>query len=134
MNKVIVTGANGFIGSSLIQKLVANGIRVVALDISFAVSHLPDSDLIETVETTLDTAEGMLEKIPAGIYDVFYHFAWQGVNGADKADPAVQLKNCQMAINCAAVAKKLNCKKFLCAGTIAEQAVVCRIWKRRAVA
>lgn len=122
MNKVIVTGANGFIGSSLIRKLVAKNISVVALDISFAASRLPENDLIQTIEVELDTVEGMLKKIPAVSYDAFYHFAWQGVNGTDKTVPNVQLKNCQMTINCAAAAKALNCKKLLCAGTIAEQA------------
>lgn len=123
MKKVIVTGANGFIGSSLIKKLVANGVSVVALDISFAVSRMPESDLVKTIEVKLDNVNEMLEKIPAGEYDAFYHFAWQGVNGADKADPTVQLRNFQMTINCAMVAKALNCKKLLCAGTIAEQAI-----------
>jgi len=36
MKNVIVTGGNGFIGSSLIKKLVANGVNVVAVDITFA--------------------------------------------------------------------------------------------------
>lgn len=122
MNQVIVTGANGFIGSSLIKRLVSNGVAVVALDITFAVSRLPESDLIEKLEVRLDDVDHLLAKIPAGVYDAFYHFAWQGVNGADKADPTVQLKNCRMTINSAAVAKALNCRKLLCAGTIAEQA------------
>ena len=122
MNRVIVTGANGFIGSSLIRKLVSNGIPVVALDASFAVSHMPESDLIEVVEARLNAAEGIQEIIPNGSYDAFYHLAWQGVNGADKADPAVQMENCRMTISCAKAAKALNCKRFLCAGTIAEQA------------
>lgn len=122
MKKVIVTGANGFIGSSLIEKLVANGVSVVALDISFAVSRMPESELVKAIVLKLDNVDEMLEKIPVGEYDAFYHLAWQGVNGADKADSTVQLKNCQMTINCAMVAKALNCKKLLCAGTIAEQA------------
>lgn len=122
MRKVIVTGANGFIGSSLIEKLVAKGISVVALDLSFSGLCLPESDLIHRIKTRLDSIEEILETIPVDSYDAFYHFAWQGVNGTDKADPTVQLKNCQMAINCAAAARALNCKRFLCAGTIAEQA------------
>ena len=40
--KILVTGANGFIGSSLIKKLVEEGVAVVAVDLSFAVSRLPD--------------------------------------------------------------------------------------------
>ena len=27
-----------------------------------------------------------------------------------------------MTLNCATIAKKINCKRFLCAGTIAERA------------
>ena len=41
MKNVIVTGANGFIGSSLIKKIIQNNIFVVAIDISFKNSKLP---------------------------------------------------------------------------------------------
>lgn len=118
MKKVIVTGANGFIGSSLIKKLVEKGIAVVAVDLSFAVSHLPESALITNIEAGVDAY--IAEKIPAGEYDAFYHLAWRGVNGAEKADPTVQLANIQMAIDCAKVCKQLGVKKLLCAGTVAE--------------
>ena len=122
MENVIVTGANGFIGSSLIRKLIDKNTRVIALDISFANTKLPESNLITAIETGLDNAQQLVECIPAGEYDAFYHFAWAGVNGPAKADPVIQLKNAEMAMNCAAAAKKHGCKKFLCAGTIAERA------------
>lgn len=122
MNKVIITGANGFIGSSLVKKMIENNVHVVGLDISFENSNIPESDFVEKIEVSLENVEEMLKKIPVDSYDAFYHLAWQGVNGSDKADPNVQLKNCQMTINCATAAKNLNCKKLLCAGTIAEQA------------
>lgn len=123
MKNVIVTGANGFIGSSLIKKLVEEEIRVVAVDISFSESRLPASDLITCIETAIEEEKSLASSIPLADYDAFYHFAWRGVNGQEKADPNVQLANIDMAIICAKVAKKLNCKKFLVAGTIAEQAV-----------
>lgn len=122
MKKVIVTGANGFIGSSLIKRLVEENVQVVAVDISFKISRLPESDLLTKIEMSLDDEALMLVNIPIDRYDAFYHFAWRGVNGTDKADPVVQLENAQMAIRCAAVAQKVGCKKFLCAGTVAEQA------------
>ena len=81
MKKVIVTGANGFIGSSLIKKMNANNVEVVAVDITFAGNRLPDSYLITKVEAGVDAA--LAEKIPAGEYDAFYHLAWKGVNGAE---------------------------------------------------
>lgn len=122
MKNVIVTGANGFIGSSLIQRLVEHDIRVIAFDISFANSRLPQSELITKVESKLDDAETIVECVPAGEYDAFYHFAWAGVNGPAKADPVVQMKNGEMTLRCAAAAAQLGVKKFLCAGTIAERA------------
>lgn len=120
MKKIIVTGANGFIGSSLIKKMVANNVEVVAVDITFAGDRLPATDLITKVESGVDAA--LADKIPAGEYDAFYHLAWRGVNGAEKADPTVQLANIQMAVDCANICKKLGVKKYLCAGTVAENA------------
>lgn len=120
MKRVIVTGANGFIGSSLIKKLIEKDIEVIAVDLSFANSRLPESNLIVKVESGVDNS--LAEKLLAGEYDAFYHLAWRGVNGAEKADPIIQLANIQMAINCANVCKQLGVKKLLCAGTVAENA------------
>ena len=120
MKKVIITGANGFIGSSLIKKMVANNVEAVAVDITFAGDRLPATDLITKIEPGVDAA--LADKIPAGEYDAFYHLAWRGVNGAEKADPTVQLANIQMAVDCANICKKLSVKKYLCAGTVAENA------------
>lgn len=123
MRRVIVTGANGFIGSSLIKRLIDKNIEVIALDISFANSVLPKTNLITEIETNLDDFKKIERIIPSNEYDTFYHLAWAGVNGQMKTDPLVQLDNIKMAINCAIVAKKLKCNKYLCAGTIAERAV-----------
>lgn len=120
MKNVIVTGANGFIGSSLIKKLIENNVKVVAVDINYAVPRLPETDLITKIEATVDAS--LADKIPAGDYDAFYHLAWRGVNGTEKADPTIQLANIQMAIDCANICKKLSVEKYLCAGTVAENA------------
>lgn len=122
MKNVIVTGGNGFIGSSLIKKLVSNGVNVVAVDRTFTGNRLPDSDLISKLESCIDAS--LLDKLPTGEYDAFYHLAWSGVNGVDKSNPAVQLANIQLAIECADICKQLNVKKFLCAGTVAENAAL----------
>ena len=121
MKKVIITGANGFIGSSLVKKMIANNVKVIAVDACFSNDKLPQSDYIYRIESTVD--EYLEEKIPADEYDVFFHLAWKGVNGSEKANPSVQLANIQMAVDCAKLCKKLHVKKLLCAGTVAENAV-----------
>lgn len=123
MKNVIITGANGFLGSTLVKKLIDNHVRVFAIDLSFSNSNVPESELVSKIETPILSSEDLSSKIPAGKYDAFYHFAWAGVNGTIKSDPIVQNKNIEMALICMKVCKQVGCKKFLCAGTIAEQSV-----------
>lgn len=123
MRRVIVSGANGFIGSSLINKLIKNDVKIIALDITFDDSRIMQSELVTKIVTELHDMEAIRKVIPCDEYDAFYHFAWRGVNGLDKSNPVIQLKNAEMAMNCASLAKEIGCKKFLCAGTIAEESV-----------
>ena len=123
MKNVIVTGANGFIGSSLIKKLVARDVNVVAIDISFKIPNIPKSDRIICIESNLSNVDDILGIVPHIDYEAFFHFAWQGVNGPSKADPIIQNNNISIMLRCAEAASMLGCNKFLCSGTIAERAV-----------
>lgn len=124
MKKVVITGANGFIGSSLVKRMLKTDVEVFAIDINFSVCRLPESPLVHCMEIGLNDKTNLQELLaPATGCDAFYHLAWKGVNGPDKADPTIQLDNAKMATDCAAVAKAIGCKKFLCAGTVAEQSV-----------
>lgn len=123
MRSVIVTGANGFIGSSLIKRLIKKGINVVAIGKSFKMPNLPKDKRITKIESDLSNIELLKKQIPEGSYDAFYHLAWKGVNGPDKADPYIQLENERLAISCVDLTKSLNIGKILFAGTVAERSV-----------
>lgn len=120
MKRVIITGANGFIGSMLVKKMIENNVEVVAVDISFKTSHLPVSNQITKIESGVDSA--LADKIPQGDYDAMFNLAWRGINGAEKANPKIQIDNIKMAIDCADLCKQKGVKKLLCAGTVAENA------------
>ena len=122
MSKVIIAGAGGFIGGALTKKITENGTEVLAIS-NFYNSSFPDSPLIHRIEADIFDRDTLLRIIPKGEYDAFYNLAWRGVNGPEKADPLIQIENIKMALICAFVAKTINCKKYLCAGTIAERAV-----------
>lgn len=121
MKKVLITGANGFIGSSLVKKFIANGIEVVAVDVNFRTTNLRPSSQLTIIESSVDASLSHL--LPPGVYDACYHFAWRGINGKEKENPMIQLDNIQMAMACADICRQLNISKMLCAGTVAENAV-----------
>ena len=122
MKNIIITGAGGFVGTELTRKMVERGVHVVAISNFFSESF-PESPFIDVIETTINETDDIVKLIPYAEYDAFYHLAWAGVNGSSKSDPLVQIGNERMAIICAQVAKRIGCKRFLCAGTVAENSI-----------
>lgn len=118
--KAIVTGANGFIGSALVKKLVSENIEVLALDISFANSRLPKNDLITVKEISVEQLISSENLIDTGKYDTFYHFAWIGLTGELRSDESAQMQNVINTTNCLRYAAKVGCRRFVCAGSIME--------------
>ena len=132
MNKVVVTGANGFIGSCLIKKLLSEKVKVIAIDLPKCSNNIPEG--VTFIESDFSDLTKLYEQINEENFDAFYHFAWKGVNGADKNSPYIQLSNINVLLDAANLAKKLACRKFLCAGTVAEHSIksICNLQKSNA--
>lgn len=116
---VIVSGATGYIGRNLIRFLIAQG------HIVFAVVRKSGS-IWENVENVFEICCPMekyfeLTTVFSGKkIDVFYHFAWNGTAGNQRADYNIQLQNTKYTCDAAVVAKKIGCKRFIATGTITE--------------
>ncbi len=120
MEKVIITGADGFVGSYTVQQFLNNGKAVLALDMSPEAHRLKAHKNLTYMQCDISDTKTMLEKIPQGVYDTFIHFAWAGSAGTGRTDYDLQMKNVQSTVDCVIVAKKLGCNRFVGAGSIME--------------
>lgn len=120
MKKVIVTGANGFVGSAVVQELLKNNIEVIALVHSVQKREFGASPLLKLVPFDLEQASDLPEIIKDRDVDTFYHFAWNGGHALDRNNTQLQLQNVQWSVDCLRAAKKIGCSRFIGVGTIME--------------
>ena len=92
MKTVLVTGANGFLGSHLVRALVEHGVAVTALDREGCCGNLPQDPLVTFLPCELSGIAALdTTNIPRP--DVFYHLAWQGVSPDAREDFELQKAN-----------------------------------------
>lgn len=120
MKTAVVTGANGFVGSAVVNELLSNNYKVYAVVRNNHSDRLSDIDNVEIVNCELSD----IDRLPGQITekcDVFYHFAWSGSAGKDRANTRLQLDNVQWSVESIRAAKKLGCSRFVFAGSIVEK-------------
>lgn len=123
MKRVIITGADGFVGSYTVQHFLSEGMEVLALDIGEKANRLQPHEALTYMQCDVTDIEGMKEKIPSGVYDTFIHFAWIGSAGPARVDYHLQMHNALNTVECMKTAKELGCSRFVCAGSIMEYEV-----------
>lgn len=120
MKKALITGANGFVGSALVKELLANDIRVIALDRPGCDFNLPTDDRLTFVEFDLAQISSVTERLKQLKPDVYIHLAWLGMNGATRGDCSIQIQNSKWTLDALNQAKEIGCQRFVCAGSIME--------------
>ncbi len=128
MKRVIISGANGFVGSALVRELLRYDYEIYALEREGCVNNLPQNKRIHVVPCELAEMDGLRYKLPRQEYDSFFHFAWVGSAGPARADTRLQLQNAQWTVDSLRVAKELGCKRFLCAGSIMEYETMAAVY------
>lgn len=126
MKKAIVTGANGFIGSSLLKEMSQKNIEIIAVikDEKENIDSIKELSGIRIIYCDMRDIEKLPEIIPDRDIDVCIHLAWAGSSGNARADYTLQLLNIQYSMNVVDVMAKMNVKRFVGAGTLAEKDVL----------
>lgn len=119
MEYVIVTGANGFIGKTLVNALLEKGYHVVALDIRFD-DVLANDERVTCVNVMNKEVAALAEEIPHQEYRCFFHLAWAGISGPARADYVVQLNNVKLACDYIKLCGEIGCKRVVYASSINE--------------
>lgn len=123
MEKVIITGADGFVGSYTVKHFLDEGKTVLALDMGPTPRRLHDHPNLTYMQCDISNTKRMLEIIAHDVYDTFIHFAWAGSAGEARIDYNLQMRNALNTVECLKVAKGLGCARFVCAGSIMEYEV-----------
>lgn len=123
MNKVIITGADGFVGSYTVKYFLSQGKHVLAIDVAPSPRRLENHENLQYIQCDISDVDYMVKYIPTNEYDTFIHFAWAGSAGNDRVNYNLQMQNALNTVECMKAAKQLGCNRFVCAGSIMEYEV-----------
>lgn len=119
MKKVLVTGANGFIGKTLVKALLESQYKVIALDVRFD-DVLTADERVTCVNVMGKEVGSLINEIPVDEYDCFFHLAWAATSGPGRADYVVQLNNVKLACDYIKLCSAIGCKRVVYASSINE--------------
>ena len=119
--KAVITGATGFVGTWLVRELLTQNDEVTVIVRDKKSIREEWAESVHVVEATLEQFSE-LDNIAFNEKkaDIFYHFAWAGTAGNERADVGIQLKNVEATCEAVMLAKRLGCKRFVNAGSIME--------------
>ncbi len=127
MRKILITGANGFIGTSLINEISReNNIEIIAMVSSpqSDISGIAECQNTRIVYCRLENIEKLAELVPDRDIEACIHLAWAGTSGDARSDYNIQLDNAKYSMKLVDTAADMNIPRFVGVGTLAEKDVM----------
>ena len=123
--KIIVTGANGFVGSHLLKTLSDNGEHVIAVvrNEHERIENIKDIPGVNIIYCELDDIENLSALIGNEDIDCCIHLAWEGANGSARANTDIQLNNVKRTLRLCKTLSEIGVRRFVGIGTLAEKDV-----------
>lgn len=123
MDSVIISGADGFLGSYTVKYFLEQGVKVLALSRAEKPVRLTAHENMTYMQCDVTNTLDMFARVPHDKYDTFIHFAWAASAGKGRMDYRLQMQNAINTVECMKAAKLLGCQRFVCAGSIMEKEV-----------
>ena len=133
MQKIIITGATSMLGTAVIREYLQRNknatnvtdatdtvIYAVVRPNSEKLHRLPQDERIKIVECEAGDYKHLLKEKIHDTCDTFFHFAWDGTGANREKSTLNQAFNVVHTLAALTVAKQLDCKKFIGAGSQAE--------------
>ena len=126
MKRVVVTGANGFIGTELCKEFNRRNIQIIAIlrrEQSYT-DELKNCSMVSPVYCPMENLEVLPELITERGFDAFIHLAWGGVTGNERGNTVIQTNNIKWSLDTVKIANQIECRRFVGVGTLAETDVL----------
>ena len=119
--RIVITGADGFIGSHLSRFLASHGYEVYAVTLpgSPTQERIRGITGIHIVEGDLGQIGQFAEKLPPDIF-AMVHLAWIGVSPEHRKSIDIQKKNLDLTLNAVRLASQIGVEKFVFPGSTFE--------------
>ncbi|PYG87794.1 nucleoside-diphosphate-sugar epimerase [Ruminiclostridium sufflavum DSM 19573] len=126
MKKVIVTGANGFVGTALLNEITKEGVEVIAVirNGEENVAQIENLPGVRLVYCELSEITRLPQIVEDRDIEACIHLAWEGSSGDVRADYKVQLRNVRYSLDLINAIAGMKVKRFTGAGTLAEKDVL----------
>ena len=122
MKNAMITGAGGFIGRNLTERLLRENIQVYGVDIEDAQKRIPVHANVTPLSINLEDKRALSNIVKASKPDVFYHLAWAGVSTDVKNEVTMQIANIPLAITVLEACEEAGCRHVIIPGSASEYA------------
>lgn len=121
MEHIVITGADGFIGSHLVKQFVDKGYMVTAIVIKdsptrYRIEGIPNVTIVEGDLAQWGELADVMPQAPLA----FFHLAWAGVSPESRNSLEIQLPNIELSLNAVQLSHKIGAQRFILPGSTTE--------------
>ena len=120
MNKILITGITGFIGSQIAELLVQNNFKVIGLKRSHSDIWRCEEIKEKIIWVDVDCDDDYKKHLENIGFETLIHCAWIGVESNERGTWDLQLKNLTFLSELLQICRKVNVKKIIVLGSQSE--------------